>query len=422
MVDRLKRDKDPLGTPVDQTRFRSMVGSLMYLTANRFDLVFVVCMRARYQASPTKKHLEALKRVVKTHEEVRQEILWMRSQLSDYEFAFNKIPLYYDNRSAIALCCNNVQHSLSKHIDIRHHFIREQVEKGVVELYFGTTDNQLAAIFTKALQRERFEFLLPRLGMKSMSPETLKRLQEGEEKSTCADTMADINIPANDAPTEQAPATAPPTKTDDKILPSSKWIPISKSNCVLVVQNCQLDEQWFNLHKDILRDALDITPTNDDNPFVALPSSDTVIEYVNTLGYPNTLKNVSAMSVNALYRPWRAILIWEEFVQSIQTFLTDRKNLATASRGKKKTALMLISNVRFTKLIIHHLRTKHNIHPRTGSPLHYSHDENVLNTLRFVGKDGREIFGMAIPDALLTDQIKGAPYYKDYQEHVSKYK
>ncbi|GKA91448.1 hypothetical protein Tco_0813318 [Tanacetum coccineum] len=91
------------------------------------------------------------------------QILWMRSQLTDYGFAFNKIPLYCDNRSAIALCCNNVQHSRSKHIDIRHHFIREQVEKGVVELYFVMTDYQLADIFTKALPRERFEFLLPRL-------------------------------------------------------------------------------------------------------------------------------------------------------------------------------------------------------------------------------------------------------------------
>ncbi|GKA83316.1 retrovirus-related pol polyprotein from transposon TNT 1-94 [Tanacetum coccineum] len=70
----------------------------------------------------------------------------------------------------------------------------------------------------------------------------------------------------------------------------------------------QLDEQWFNLHKDIIRDTLDITPTNDDNPFVAPPLSDTVIRYVNTLGYPNTPRNVSAMSVNALYQPWRAIL------------------------------------------------------------------------------------------------------------------
>ncbi|GKE93846.1 hypothetical protein Tco_1574941 [Tanacetum coccineum] len=61
MVDRLKLDEDPLRIPVDQTRFRSMVGSLMYLTASRPDLIFVVCMCARYQASPTKKHIEALK-------------------------------------------------------------------------------------------------------------------------------------------------------------------------------------------------------------------------------------------------------------------------------------------------------------------------------------------------------------------------
>nr|GEY74279.1 retrovirus-related Pol polyprotein from transposon TNT 1-94 [Tanacetum cinerariifolium] len=109
-------------------------------------------------------------------------ILWMRSQLTDYDFAFNKISLYCDNRRAIALCYNNVQYSRSKHIDIQHHFIREKVKKGVVELYFMTTDYQLADIFTKALPRERFQFLLPRLGMKSMTPKTLKRLQEGEDK------------------------------------------------------------------------------------------------------------------------------------------------------------------------------------------------------------------------------------------------
>nr|GFC86495.1 retrovirus-related Pol polyprotein from transposon TNT 1-94 [Tanacetum cinerariifolium] len=84
------------------------------------------------------------------------------------------------NRSAIALCCNNVQHFTSKHIVIQHHFIQEQVEKGVVELYFVTMDYQLADIFTKALLRQQFEFILSRIGMKSMSPITLKHLQEEE--------------------------------------------------------------------------------------------------------------------------------------------------------------------------------------------------------------------------------------------------
>ncbi|GJU78562.1 hypothetical protein Tco_1275632 [Tanacetum coccineum] len=64
------------------------------------------------------------------------QILWMRSQQTNYGFKFNKIPLYCDNKSVIALCCNNVQHSRSKHIDVRYHFIKEQVENGVVELYF----------------------------------------------------------------------------------------------------------------------------------------------------------------------------------------------------------------------------------------------------------------------------------------------
>ncbi|GJR61293.1 hypothetical protein Tco_1503455 [Tanacetum coccineum] len=152
------------------------------------------------------------------------QILWMRSQLTDYGFVFNKIPLYCDNRSAIALCCNNVQHSRSKHIDIRHHFIREQVEKGVVELYFVSTDYQLADIFTKALPRERFEFLLPRLGMKSMSPETLKPLQEGEEDTDKEEVSTDrpdegtVNQFEGRSATQTTPTTTPTIFGDDETI------------------------------------------------------------------------------------------------------------------------------------------------------------------------------------------------------------
>ncbi|GJV02682.1 retrovirus-related pol polyprotein from transposon TNT 1-94 [Tanacetum coccineum] len=199
MVDRTKLDAVLQGIPVDPTCYRGMIGSLMYLTSTRPDLVFAVCMCARYQAKPTEKHLHAPMQMwimlgVKTLDEVLlaveyialsrccAQILWMRSQLIDYELAFNKILLYYDNKSAIALCCNNVQHSRSKHIDVRYHFIKEQVENGVVELYFVRTDYRLADIFTKALPRERFEFLLNKLGMKCMSPKTLKNLAEEEEE------------------------------------------------------------------------------------------------------------------------------------------------------------------------------------------------------------------------------------------------
>nr|GEV59602.1 retrovirus-related Pol polyprotein from transposon TNT 1-94 [Tanacetum cinerariifolium] len=78
------------------------------------------------------------------------QILWMRLQLLDYGLGFNKIPMYCNNKSAIALCCNNVQHSRSKHIDIRYHFIKE----------------------------DRIEFLINKLGMRRFTPETLKQLMD----------------------------------------------------------------------------------------------------------------------------------------------------------------------------------------------------------------------------------------------------
>ncbi|GJS30927.1 retrovirus-related pol polyprotein from transposon TNT 1-94 [Tanacetum coccineum] len=149
MVDRSKLDEDPLGIPFDHTQGTINYGlwypkdTVMALTAYA-DADHVGCQDTRRSTSGSAQFLR--------------------------------------DKSAIALCCNNVQHSRSKHIDVRHHFIREQVENGMVELYFVTTDYQLADIFTKALPRERFEFLLPQLGMKSMSPETLKRLQEEKDE------------------------------------------------------------------------------------------------------------------------------------------------------------------------------------------------------------------------------------------------
>ncbi|GJV55279.1 hypothetical protein Tco_1456284 [Tanacetum coccineum] len=100
--------------------------------------------------------------------------------LTDYGFNFNKIPLYSDSKSVIALSCNTVQHSRTKHNAVRYHFIKEQVENEVVELHFVKTDYQLADIFTKALARERFEFQINRLSMQSITPEELKRLVESD--------------------------------------------------------------------------------------------------------------------------------------------------------------------------------------------------------------------------------------------------
>nr|GEV80407.1 retrovirus-related Pol polyprotein from transposon TNT 1-94 [Tanacetum cinerariifolium] len=174
MVEKSKLDEDKEGKAVDPSHYRDMIGALLYLTASRPDLQFVICMCARQKSaviSNTEAEYIALSGCC-------AQILWMRSQLTDYGLRFNKIPMYCDNKSAIALCCNNVQHSRSKHINIRYHFIKEQVENRVIELYVVNTVYQLADLFTKALGRDRIEFLINKLGMRSFTPETLKLLTD----------------------------------------------------------------------------------------------------------------------------------------------------------------------------------------------------------------------------------------------------
>nr|GEZ48429.1 putative ribonuclease H-like domain-containing protein [Tanacetum cinerariifolium] len=168
----IQLDEDRKGKAVDPLHYRGMIGTLLYLTASRPDLQFAIYMCAWYQDRPIKKHdssvalttfadaahtgcqdtrrstsgsVQVLGERLISWSSKRQksaaissteaeyislsrccaQILWMLSQLSDYGLGFNKIPMYCDNKSAIALCCNNVQHSRSKHIDIRYHFIKE---------------------------------------------------------------------------------------------------------------------------------------------------------------------------------------------------------------------------------------------------------------------------------------------------------
>ncbi|GKC00068.1 retrovirus-related pol polyprotein from transposon TNT 1-94 [Tanacetum coccineum] len=175
MVEKSKLDEDTQGKAVDPTHYREMIDTLMYLTT-RDRLVSWSSKRQKSAAiSSTEAEYIALSGCC-------AQVLWMRSQLTDYGLGFNKILMYCDNKSAIALCCNNVQHSRSKHIDIIFHFIKEQAENGLVEIYFVNREYQLVDIFTKALCRERIEFLINKLGMRSFTPKTLKQLADEAEE------------------------------------------------------------------------------------------------------------------------------------------------------------------------------------------------------------------------------------------------
>ncbi|GJU03899.1 retrovirus-related pol polyprotein from transposon TNT 1-94 [Tanacetum coccineum] len=104
------------------------------------------------------------------------QVMWMRTQLKDYGFNYNKIPLYCDSQSAIAISCNPVQHSRTKHIHTRYHFIKEHVEYGIIELYFVRTKYQLTDMFTKDLPKDRFQYLIRRIGMRCLTPAELEVL------------------------------------------------------------------------------------------------------------------------------------------------------------------------------------------------------------------------------------------------------
>ncbi|GJR95757.1 retrovirus-related pol polyprotein from transposon TNT 1-94 [Tanacetum coccineum] len=98
------------------------------------------------------------------------------TQLTDYGYHFDKIPMYCDSNATIAISCNPVQYSRTKHTNVRSHFIKEQVENGIVELFFIGTEYQLAGLFTKALPEDRFKYIVRRLGMRCLTPEELEVL------------------------------------------------------------------------------------------------------------------------------------------------------------------------------------------------------------------------------------------------------
>ena len=228
-------DKDESGNNTDITQYRGMIGSLLYLTASRPDIMFATCICARYQACPKESHLTLVKRIfrylkgtpnlglwyprespfeligysdadyagckidrkstsgtcqflgnrlvswfskkqnsVSTSTAEAEyiaagsccaQILWMRNQLQDYGFTFSNIPIHCDNTSAIAISHNPVLHSRTKHIEIRHHFIRDHVQKGDIVIRHVPTNEQKADIFTKPLADATFSYLINELGM-----------------------------------------------------------------------------------------------------------------------------------------------------------------------------------------------------------------------------------------------------------------
>ncbi|GJU48117.1 hypothetical protein Tco_1217672, partial [Tanacetum coccineum] len=187
--------KDEEAADVDVHLYKSMIGSLMYLTASRPDIMFAVCACSRFQVTPKSSHLNAVKRIFRylkgkpklglwyprvssfdmeaysnsdyagtnlTRKSTTGEaeyvvaanccgqVLWIQNQMLDYGFNFMNTKIYIDNKSTICIVKNPVFHSKTKHIKIRHHFIRDAYEKKLIQVMKIHTDDNVVDLLTKA--------------------------------------------------------------------------------------------------------------------------------------------------------------------------------------------------------------------------------------------------------------------------------
>jgi len=152
-------DADEAGQPVDSTKYRGLIGSsgTCHLLGSS-----LISWNSKKQACVALSTTE-VEYIAAGHG--CAQIIWLKHQLLDYGVRLSKVPLYCDNTSAINLTKNPIQHSKTKHIEIRHHFIRDHVQKGDCEIKSGKTENQLADLFTKPLARDRFKKLRTKLGI-----------------------------------------------------------------------------------------------------------------------------------------------------------------------------------------------------------------------------------------------------------------
>ncbi|GJR24609.1 putative ribonuclease H-like domain-containing protein [Tanacetum coccineum] len=195
--------KDEDGVDVDVHIYRSMIGSLMYMIASRPDIMFAVCACARFQVTPKASHLNEVKMIFRylkhqpklglwyprdspfkleafsdsdyggasldrkstTASNCCGQVLWIQNQMMDYSFNFMNTKIHIDNESTICIVKNPVYHSRTKHIEIRHHFIRDCYEKRLIDVIKIHTNANVADLIPKGFDVTRFNFLVVSIGM-----------------------------------------------------------------------------------------------------------------------------------------------------------------------------------------------------------------------------------------------------------------
>ncbi|GKA53053.1 retrovirus-related pol polyprotein from transposon TNT 1-94 [Tanacetum coccineum] len=316
-----KIDADLQGTPVDQTKHHSMIGGLMYLTASRPDIAFATFVYADHagcndDCKSTSGGIQFLGDKLVSWSSKKQDctamssaeakyvslsaccarVIWMRTQLLDYRFHYHKILVYCDSKSAIAISCNPVQHSRTKHINIRYHFIKEHVKKGTIELYFVGTEYKLADLFTKG-------------------PSEGKSIPCSPKCKIVGLILLDHCLSHALTATTDVPA----------VYLQQFWRTISKVPDTEDMIKFMLDTQQFIYTVDMFRDTLHLPVETPENPFVALANIHTIEELVikvlltKTSGHDQTKINILQLFHVVLNRRHvdYAALLWWDFMNNV---------------------------------------------------------------------------------------------------------
>ncbi|GJV19412.1 retrovirus-related pol polyprotein from transposon TNT 1-94 [Tanacetum coccineum] len=253
------------------------------------------------------------------------QVIWMRTQLLDYGYKYNQTPMYYDSKSAIAISCNPVQHSKTKHIDIRYHFIKEHVEKGTVEIYFVGTEYQLADLFTKALPKERFEYLVHRIVLIMAQQQHAAEVHPEElcppnKRYDLMDANKKVDLEHVQCPPESKILMNIiknyPLRFSIAASSSIPWIYMAQFWHTLKEDGSKyrlkfmLDKKELSLTLDDFRTIFHLPQANDNNhnSFVPPPSFlDMVPFYKQQLGFTMELKTSSSFKTTGLLQLWKTL-------------------------------------------------------------------------------------------------------------------
>ncbi|GJU82007.1 retrovirus-related pol polyprotein from transposon TNT 1-94 [Tanacetum coccineum] len=328
-------DADLQGTPTDQTTYRRMIGGLMYLTASRPDIAYATFVCARYQARPTDSRFELIAYSDADHAGCKDDC---KSTSGGFQFLGEKLVSWSSKKqdctamstvkaeySAIAISCNPVQHSKTKHIDIQYHLFKEHVEKGTVELYFVGTEYQLADLFTKSLPKERFEYLVHHIVIIMAQQQHAADVHPDE---LCPPNKIYDLMDANKKIDFEHVQCPPESKLLTKIIKnhplrfsiaaslSVPWIYMAQFWHTLNEDGSKyrltfmLGKKELSLTLDDFRTIFHLPQATDNNhdSFVPPPSFlDMVPFYKNELGFTMELKTSSSFKTTGLLQPWKTL-------------------------------------------------------------------------------------------------------------------